>query len=318
MYVLTRTVLFLAVNLLSCVVTVTAQDSPLIGEVQNEKYLARLISREPPSPGTVDFRWTFSVKDKSTHTESFIQMQNMTDELQELVLVNNLLVVLGHIQRFADSATLFDLNSQKEKDFIMGYGYVMEISATKRYLIYNQFRPRWTDPGGISDVILLYDLYKSPFENRIGLEAQKLNAWEVGHPIYPEENLRKQAYREWIEDEQDRHIVGLWDLWLEGDRQVVLTDRHNEALWLVLVDLSEGLKQARIRKTVLDLGKIAAEVLVVDPINKDPVAWLQAATKELRIKGLTQKTERKVLIQIEPDHLHRYQYKTLEVEVPLP
>lgn len=318
MYVLTQTVLFLAVNLLFCVVTVTAQDSPLVGEVQNEKYLVRLVSREPPSPGTVDFRWTFSVKDKSTHTESSIQMQNMTDELHELVLVNDLLVVLGHIQRFADSATLFDLNSQKEKDFILGYGYVMEISATKRYLVYNQFRPRWTDPGGTSDVILLYDLYKSPPENRVGLEVQKLDTWEVGHPIYPEENLRKQAYRDWIEDEQDRHVVGLWDLWIEKDRQVVLTDRYKGGLWLVLVDLPEELQQARIRKRELDMAKIAAEVLVEDPKSKDPAAWLQTATKDLRIKGLVQKTEGKVVIQIEPDYLHRYQYKTLEVEVPLP
>jgi len=315
---LKQTILFMALYFLPCIVTVAAQDSSVSTEVQNEKYLVHLVSRESPSPGTVDFRWTFLVKDKSTHAESFVQMQNLTDELQELVLVDDLLVILGHVQRFADSATLLDLSSQKEKDFIMGYGYVMELSATKKYLIYNQFRPRWTDPGGTSDVILLYDLTKSPLANRIGPEAQKMEAWEVGHPIFPQENLQKQSYREWIEDEQERHIVGLWHLWLEDDKQVVLTDRYRGARWLVVVDLSEGLEQAHIRKTVLDMAKIAEEVLVVDPTSKDPAAWLQTATKDLRIKGLAQRTAGKVVIQIEPDYLHRYQYKTLEVEVPLP
>ena len=84
------------------------------------------------------------------------------------------------------------------------------------------------------------------------------------------------------------------------------------------MDLSEGLQQARLRKKILDEAKIAAEVLVVDPTSKDPVAWLQAATKDLRIKSLAQRTEGKVLIQLDPDFLQNYQYKTLEVEVPLP
>jgi hypothetical protein len=140
----------------------------------------------------------------------------------------------------------------------------------------------------------------------------------VGHPIYPQENLQKQSYREWIEDEQNRHVVGPWYLWLEQDTRVVLIDRHRGAYWLVLVDLSEGLEQARIRKKVLDMAKITEEALVVDPTSKDPVAWLKAATANLRIKGLAQKTVGKILIQLEPDYLHRYRYKTLEVEIPLP
>ncbi|MEW6301089.1 MAG: hypothetical protein AB1671_25705, partial [Thermodesulfobacteriota bacterium] len=246
---LQRIALFLTLYFLLCVTTVAAQDPPVIAEVQNEKYIVRFISRELPSTGTVNFKWTFLVQSKPAYAQSFIHIHNQTDELQELVLVNDLLVVLGHIQRFADSAILFDLSSQEEKDFIMGYGYRMKMSATKRYLIYNQFRPRWTDAGGTSDVILLYDLYKSPRENRIGPAAQNMNEWEVGHPIFPEENVYRQAYREWIENEQDRHLVGPWYLWLENDKQVVFVDRHRGADWLVLVDLSEGLQQVHIRKT---------------------------------------------------------------------
>src|SRR5882762_6257023 len=118
---LKQTVFLLGVNLLYWVGAGVAQDNGTIAEVQNERYAVRLLPQESHRLDSVDFIWTFVVKDKSTYTESSFQIRNMTDELQELVLVNGLLVVLGHVQRFADSATLLDLIAKTEKDFLMGY-----------------------------------------------------------------------------------------------------------------------------------------------------------------------------------------------------
>ena len=73
--------------------------------------------------------WTFTVTNKETHQEAVLQMQNETDESEELALVNDVLVVLGSNRYSAQTATLFDLPTRQQKDFI--WGYKLALSATK-------------------------------------------------------------------------------------------------------------------------------------------------------------------------------------------
>src|SRR5438034_75100 len=94
---LSQMVFFLVVSLLCWVVPAAAQHRVTIGEeVQNDKYTVRLLQQEAVGYKTDQTpKWTFAVTNKETHREAVLQMQNETDEIEELALVNDVLVVLG-------------------------------------------------------------------------------------------------------------------------------------------------------------------------------------------------------------------------------
>src|SRR5438046_4664673 len=72
------------------------QGVPAISEAHNDTYTARLLQQEGVGYKTDQTpTWTFAVTNKETHNEAVRQMQNETDEIEELALVNDVLVVLG-------------------------------------------------------------------------------------------------------------------------------------------------------------------------------------------------------------------------------
>src|SRR5262249_23825565 len=145
------------------VITVGAQNSRTIREAQNEKYSVRLLQQEGVGYKTDQTpKWTFAVINKEKHGETLIQMQNETDEIEEVVLLDDVFVVLGGNRYAAQTATLFDMLTLQQKDFI--WGHKMGLSAMKHYLIYDECYPRISNAGATSGVILVYDFSKSPNE----------------------------------------------------------------------------------------------------------------------------------------------------------
>ncbi len=308
--------LFLLVSSLYWVPLAIAQDTPVDLRVESERYAIEFLRLEKFGPRESKSRFLFSVTDKQTHKESILQVQNQTDKLKRLEIVNDILIVFGLIESYGmDVVTFFDLPRGEERDSFMGYA--LNLSDTKRYLIYNQWHPRIAPAAAESSVILVYDLRASPQENRVGPGVQRAReADEVGHPIFPEENAQKQIYRFWVEEEQDQHNVGPWGkyLWLDQDNKVVFVDKHAGENWLVLVDLSQGLNKVEIRKRVIDVSGV---IDVARIMNLDRIADYETALKEgkerIPISGL-QRRDDKVVISVEPN----WRYKATEIEMALP
>lgn len=279
--------------------------------VESERYVVSLLPSERVESKENGPKFVFTVRDKRTQSETSIQMKNRTDRVERLSIIDDALVIFGSISSYGmDVVTLFDLSNGTEKDSFLGYA--VELSDTKRYLIYNQWHPRIAPAAAESSVILVYDLIASPQENRVDPKVQRAReADEVGHPIFPEENARKRIYRFWIEEEQDQHNVGPWRkyLWLDQDSKVVFVDKHAGEEWLVVVDLSQGLDKARIRQKAIDVARI----LSAKPGDLNYEALLKEGKERLTIEGLEHRDGR-IIISVLPD----IKYKTTQIEMALP
>lgn len=287
-----------------------AQDFSEPLHAESEQYVVSFLRSERFGPRDSKHRFVLLVRDKRTQRESFLQVQNLTDKVNRLAIVDDDLVVFGMIDSYGmDVVTLFDLQRGEEKDSFLAYA--LSQSDTKRYLIYEEWHPRITDEGAASDVILVYDLQASLQENRLGPVEQGTRVSHVGHPIFPEENVQKQAYRFWIEAEQERHLITPWAryLWIDHDRKVVFVDEHKGEKWLVMVDLSAGLDKVQVSKKVIKVAK----VLVGEPGSPGYETLLKEGKKRLIVKELREK-EGKIVLSIEPD----MRFKMTEIEMTLP
>jgi hypothetical protein len=298
------------VSYLCWVSLAVAQDTPLNLHVETERYGVKFLRQEKFGPQESQSRFLLSVTDKQTRKEAVLQVQNLTDKLERLEIVNDILIVFGLIESYGmDVVTLFDLPRGAERDSFLGYA--LNLSDSKRYLIYNQWHPRIAPAAAESSVILVYDLRRSPQENRVGPQEQGEIRDKVGHPIYPEENAQQQTYRSWIEAERDLHNVGPWGkyLWLDQDTQVVFLDRHDGENWLVVVDLSQGLDNVKIRRKVIDM----AQILMAQPGDPSYETVLRERKERLTIKDLKY-SDGRIIISVLPD----IGYKTTQIEMKLP
>src|SRR5262245_22983743 len=102
--------LFLLVSSLYWVPLAIAQDTPVDLRVESERYAIEFLRLEKFGPRESKSHFLFSVTDKQTHKESILQVQNQTDKLKRLEIVNDILIIFGLIESYGmDVVTLFDL-----------------------------------------------------------------------------------------------------------------------------------------------------------------------------------------------------------------
>lgn len=291
---------------------------------ENNQYEVNLISREKHEEGSNQYKFTFSVENKLTQQKSLIEMKNMTTEIEEISIVKNRLIIFGYVNNDAAGVTLIDLKKNEEMDFILCFSPVF--SESKRFLIYEKFRPRFAPEEVQSDLVLLYDLTKSPEDNRlqnnyknikkkskrIG-DPEYLTASEnVGVPLYPEKNVSEQIYFVWVPTIEERHFVrglGIY-LWLEQDKKVVFLDRYKGDNWLVSVDLTKGLDKVEIKKKIIDVSSI----LVLDPKTPDYEKLLKKEKERFAVTELKRGKDNIVKFVLKKD----IRYNVTEFEMVLP
>ena len=105
---------------------------------------------------------------------------------------------------------------------------------------------------------MIYDLEASPAQNRIADDDAMTDVAvrRVGIPIYPPENVFPPTYRVWIEDAPEGfHRIRLPRQvgWLDGDNTILFLESHRDRTWVVMCDLSRGLREPIIRRGAVDL-----------------------------------------------------------------
>ena len=132
---------------------------------------------------------------------------------------------------------------------------------------------------------LLYDLERTPVENRITGEVKEAKSkmpgpgdsgyssaiTNVGFPIYPESNVENQSYEIRVASAEARHHrpgrqAGRG--WYFDDTKLLFTDEVRGRQWLVLIDFSEGLQSVKIARRQIDvsrvLGSTDASLLLIE------------------------------------------------------
>src|SRR5215470_15726094 len=143
---------FFLVSILQYPTLGLAQGLPDTPYFESDKYIVWLTRFERVGSEYGEFKFTFTVRERQTRHESTIEMQNLTTQLEGAEVIGDLLVVFGEIRNLADVITILDLQTATVRDTILCY--TAKLSATKRYLIYEGFYPRITDPSAASSLII--------------------------------------------------------------------------------------------------------------------------------------------------------------------
>jgi hypothetical protein len=168
-------------------------------------------------------------------------------DLRSSFVSENKLTLLGAAGR-AQAVVVYDLESKKKLDWFFCY-QPQQISSD--LIAYVEFYPSHAAEEP-TDVVLIYDLRKSPEQNRLTSRTDRGGHIQVGTPVYPQENARKRSYANAAANiNEARHVLGPpFFLLLSSQRLVFLSaegeDARNYRSSLIVIDLFKGPDNAPI------------------------------------------------------------------------
>jgi hypothetical protein len=199
---------------------------------------------------------TATVKD-SIHPRAVEVSASVTlTSVREYFVSGDKLAVMGEAGR-AEEVVVFDLLSRREIDWFYCY-YPARLS--EQWIAYVEFYPSLGADMPI-DVVLLYDLTKSPIDNRLTrMPTERIPAPEtgpqpvrVGIPIYPPLNAAARSYTNHVRASSaaDEGVFAHTFALLPPKRVIFVAAQGegspNVRNYLVVVDLSRGFANASYR-----------------------------------------------------------------------
>lgn len=189
---------------------------------------------------------------KGNGSETFdLSATTSLSSIETYTVYRDRLVVTGRAGN-VNQVVIFDLGDKKELDTFYCY---QPTHFGRNFIVYVEWSPNHT-PEKVTDVVLVYDLDRSPNNNRI--DNEPINFFrpgiEVGFPVYPDTSLVAHSYKNVVQsDNEVRHVIGLSPfIMLDPERLVFVSatgggEFHTLFNYLVEVDLANGLKDAKIR-----------------------------------------------------------------------
>lgn len=168
----------------------------------------------------------------------------IADVIDEVCPISNgRLVVFGNAGKGLKNINIIDTAKPALLDSF--YGYRPAMSPNQRWLVYGKFYPQHTELPA-SDEYLLYDLTKSPSQNRPpGIELD--DDMNVGKPIFPLGQKNDNADNIGLPENQ-QHWRGSSFYWAPDSRAILFGDLLQKKFSLVLVTLdSDGNTTAHVR-----------------------------------------------------------------------
>ncbi|HXE90968.1 MAG TPA: hypothetical protein VNK82_08410 [Terriglobales bacterium] len=175
--------------------------------------------------------------------------------ITEHFVSGNELVLLGEAGR-AQAVVIFDLIHRTKVDWF--YCYKPQ-RLSERWIVYVEYYPALGE-GEPTDVVLLYDLGKTPAENRLKRHAGPLppgkhdSPIEVGVPIYPEANAEGSSYVNHVESVSlARHVLGTPNFLLLPSKHFVFVSSEGKEFkdlknYVVMISLAEGMHKPKLTR----------------------------------------------------------------------
>jgi hypothetical protein len=190
--------------------------------------------------------------------------------VDESFISGDRLVVLGEAGR-VQAVVIFDLLRKEKIDWFFCY-YPQHVSG--EWIVY----VRWLPPRATGDVVLLYDLTKSPTQNRVESKSHlpipapnTAAPVDVGVPIYPDFNRLYKSYWNFKENgASSKHTLAHSFALLPPGRLVFVSvditpengvNKYRD--WLVVINLSAGIPNANSK--TLPIPKDLVKNIVKDP-----------------------------------------------------
>ena len=186
--------------------------------------------------------------------------------IDEQFVTGDKLVLIGDADR-PQAVAIFDLRTRNLTDWFVCYA---PQRVSEHWLAFVEFYFPHVSGGEPTDVVLIYDLSKSPSENRLEREpGMKFPpgvldeaAQHVGTPVYPAWNVEQKSYRNVVADQTETRgaAMGMGGFALVGTSKLVFVasegtfpDKYN---YLIAVDLSAGADHPMPRKIDIPKGRV--------------------------------------------------------------
>jgi hypothetical protein len=211
-----------------------------------------------------------------------------TQEIQDSFIWGDRLVLLGEAER-ASVVEIFDLKAKAKLDWFVCYE---PRRVSENWIVYKRhYFTEAQGPVAPLEVLLVYDLARTPLENRMQAAANQRipapvpmgrgdNVVEVGIPVYPENNARQRSYQMSFESQVPGRHISLHALRLLPSRKLVFVCAESwpgrgqlgARQYLTVVDLSRGLEGAPSASVELPkLGDDGAVIAAIEPEQPNAV-----------------------------------------------
>jgi hypothetical protein len=173
------------------------------------------------------------------------------------------MVAIGEAGRAA-AVVIFDLKTREKIDWFYCY-QPQRISETR--IVYVEWYPAH-GAGTPKDVILLYDLAKSPASNRLGSAVpisipapEKASPVTVGIPIFPESNVLQRSYKNSSNDADNTEYSVAHTFLQVNPKRIAFVgvkgkDYSSMSDYLVIVDLFDEIDNVALQKVEIPKGQL--------------------------------------------------------------
>lgn len=230
---------------------------------------------------------TLNVTDFYSRTTFSLAAKVDLSEIRDTALYSDKLALWG-IAGNTEEVVIFDLKRKAEIDWFLCNG-VKQVVPGK--LVISEWQPNHLGGVLLEDVLMLYDLEKSPFANRLKigpntrfplpLDEQDEAMTDVGIPIYPQANADKGDYfQQPSKAEEPFQMVYLDTLVAISQERIVFvaqreTDARDAVTWLEVLDLPHGVAKAKSRRIEIPKEKLHPDpqwVKLHQPFNPNLVS----------------------------------------------
>jgi len=233
---------------------------------------------------------TLNVTDLYSRTTFSLAAKVDLSEIRDTALYSDKLALWG-IAGNTEEVVIFDLKRKAEIDWFL-CDWVKQVIPGK--LVISEWQPNHLGGVLLEDVLMLYDLEKSPFANRLKirpntrfplpLDEQDEAVTDVGIPIYPQANADKGDYfQQPSKAGEPFQMVYLDTLVAISQERIVFvaqreTDARDAVTWLEVLDLPHGAIKAKSRRIEIPKEQIPPDpqwVKLHQPFNPNLVSISQ-------------------------------------------
>jgi hypothetical protein len=214
---------------------------------ESETWRVELVGRAA-SPGCPSsYQFLFHANSKVNKTITKFTLCNETAQIDEVDLISPARVlVLGRLAANAPMANVLELPSGRVVDHFMCF--MPAVSPSHHFLAFLKSFPGHPGPAMISAEYLVYDLTRSPDDNRPRLSS---GISDAGWPVYPLGATNAPGSSVVPQGEPYHSWTSQGLFWIGSDKLTFadLFEGHNR---LVLVDLSGGIRDLRVHSVDLE------------------------------------------------------------------
>ena len=281
----------LALILFLIPVNVEAEDTQNLS-ISDDTYLVTFAGEIPDINRLARNNYNFEILNKKTHQVSQFVLEYPYRQIEDMdlkmdLLKDNKLIIEAKWRKRPKASTGLHIVDIKDNTLIDQFWcYDPVLSPSRRFWVYEKFFAPHGLKATQTTVVLIYDMEKSPLENRVPVEDY--TEWEleqVGLPIYPEPYVEAQTYV--LKEEQEEnpfwYLRSSPFLWSADANDVVFLCNHQECSYIVRVDLSPGIRKPKIFTAPIDVASFIKptlpeaekkrEAAILHTVGATDIAW---------------------------------------------